>query len=29
MAKYNNVLETDNQNPQLQELKVAIKDNYD
>lgn len=29
MEKYNNVLEIDNQNPQIQELKAAIKDNRD
>ncbi|MEA4960805.1 hypothetical protein [Lutispora sp.] len=29
MAKYNNTLEIDNQNPEMQELKVAIKDNRD
>jgi transposase len=29
MAKYNNILEIDNQNPQIQELKAVIKDNRD
>lgn len=29
MANYNNVLEIDNQNPQMQELKSAIKNNRD
>lgn len=29
MAKYNNILEIDNQNPEMQELKAAIKDNRD
>ena len=29
MAKYNNILEIDNQNPKMQELKAAIKDNRD
>lgn len=29
MANYNNVLEIDNQNPQMQELKRAIKNNRD
>lgn len=29
MAKYNNVLEIDNQYPQMQELKAAIKNNRD